>query len=40
MDLLTSARAIYRSKGFALIDSQPNTEWRDGIMEERWDLEL
>lgn len=41
MNLLTSARAIYKSKGFALTDSQPNTEWReDAVMEERWEMAL
>ena len=40
IDLLTSARAIYKSKGFQLVDSQPNTEWRDFVMEERWEMEL
>lgn len=40
IDLLTSARAIYKSKGFILTDSQPNTEWLDLVMEERWEVAL
>ncbi len=40
IDLLTSARAIYKSKGFVLTDSQPNTEWLDYVMEERWEMAL
>ena len=40
MDGLTTARAIYKSKGFTLTHSQPNNEWREGAAEERWELEL
>jgi DNA-binding MarR family transcriptional regulator/N-acetylglutamate synthase-like GNAT family acetyltransferase len=40
IDLLTSARAIYKSKGFTLTDSQPNSEFRRDAADERWDMAL
>lgn len=38
--MLTAARAIYESKGFALTESKPHSRWGPEVVGETWDLDL
>lgn len=37
---LKTARHIYASKGFKITQSHKNPTWGEGVLEERWDLDL
>jgi DNA-binding MarR family transcriptional regulator/GNAT superfamily N-acetyltransferase len=38
--ILTAARAIYRSRGFVLTESKPHKSWGPEVIGETWDLDL
>lgn len=37
---LKAARHIYQSRGFAITHTHENPEWGEGVLEERWDMDL
>ena len=41
VNLLETARHLYKTSGFTLVEEKTNDEWTDEvIMEERWELVL